>query len=1043
PQWRTPNTLGTYTLKAWTELSTDEDRSNDTVRMTIEVTNWLFYADFNSPYWYTWATPEKGVFIVPNEFGVSYPIQVESLKAVFYRGSHVWRDSTFRFKIYGEDFRTLLYASPWIEAVPPPGGGMVEVKHYLSTPVQITDGNFLITVDCYGDSGYPDLLADGVPQYRSVFGDSLQWYYWDYGELMIASFVNWGASPHDVGFSNIHAPLMYTEPGQNMTPIGVVTNYGTENETAVRCSCFVVDTLTDARVYSGYASIPSLPAGETAVVQFPQWAVPAGNNVYQVQMATFLPDDGNPYNDAIYHVFFGFHIVDQLYSPRVSPTVTVDGYLDPNEWAEANRYDISNIMGFADPYYRYFPNNAWLYVMHDENRLYLGGDLTFVTYSDSTEFGLYFDENNDGAWAGDSSEGNYWALHRPRTTPVDSIIYRSLPSGWRTTPPGCVSRTSYASGHEQFEVALPFGTAKHQLNCNPDGDTVGFYAFLMSEIYNMWPGWWHTLMDENYWNQPAYYHKLVLGPKLRFDVAAKQVLVPTGTLDTGTTFTPTAKWRNEHTTPADFSAFFTITDPAGTQVYLQSQSLTAVPGQTDTTLRFLNFTVRDTGIWSVRCSTWCQGDTNPANDVITSTFRVRLPVLAGGWFEMAPAPPGAKAFKDGGWLAIEDGIIYAAKGNKSGEFYSFDPLAGSNGVWTTLASIPNGTEAKPPYKGAVGVAAGKYIYATKGNNTLGFWRYNIDSAAWQQMPDVPLGASGKRVKGGTDMVYVQGTGHDTGYVYLLKGINQEFFRFNTATGTWDTSLPPAPAGAKPKWDKGSWLALQRNPGHSIYRIYAHKAKYHELWVFDHVTRTWSASPLPGMPLVGMMGKSKKSKDGGCGAWYDNGIYALKGGNTQEFWYFDVPTSSWQELDTMPSVGSTAKKKRVKAGADIVAYGDGTFYALKGNKTLELWRYRLAAALAGQTLPERSGVMAEPARLTRPEFNVMSPARGRTVISYVLPQASAASVTVFDVAGRTVVRQVLTGRSGRVTLELGSLSAGVYLVRCDGAGFTATRKLVVE
>jgi len=43
---------------------------------------------------------------------------------------------------------------------------------------------------------------------------------------------------------------------------------------------------------------------------------------------------------------------------------------------------------------------------------------------------------------------------------------------------------------------------------------------------------------------------------------------------------------------------------------------------------------------------------------------------------------------------------------------------------------------------------------TKGNNTQGFWKYYADGDSWEQIADVPLGNSNKKVKGGTDMVYV-------------------------------------------------------------------------------------------------------------------------------------------------------------------------------------------------------------------------------------------------------------------------------------------------
>ncbi|MBM3315234.1 T9SS type A sorting domain-containing protein, partial [candidate division WOR-3 bacterium] len=412
-----------------------------------------------------------------------------------------------------------------------------------------------------------------------------------------------------------------------------------------------------------------------------------------------------------------------------------------------------------------------------------------------------------------------------------------------------------------------------------------------------------------------------------------------------------------------------------------------------------------------------------------------------GWVEVQSVPSGAKAVKDGGWLTIEGdgGLIYAARGTKTPDFFSYDATADSDGVWTALAAWPNGTEGKAPYKGAVGVHDGSgFIYATKGNGTLGFWRYSADSMAWRQMPDVPLGVSMKKVKGGTDMVYVQEG--DTGYVYLLKGYKQDFFRFNTVSGVWDTNLPVAPAGSRPKWDKGSWMAYD-----GMNTFYAHKAKYHELWPFDVTTHTWASSALPGMPLVGMIGKSKKSKDGGCGAYYEGALYALKGGNTQEWWKYQIDSASWRELDTIPSFGSTAKKKRVKAGGDVVSYGGGYFFALKGNKTLEFWRYGEAPPAFGSWQPTRGGAAAEPVAGRTGLAVVPNPlTNGWAAVRYALPAAGPVRISVYDVTGRSVAAlSLVAGRSGSAQLDLRHLSAGVYLVKLQSQGMTAAQKLIVQ
>ncbi|MEO0074451.1 MAG: hypothetical protein ABIK43_07350, partial [candidate division WOR-3 bacterium] len=314
------------------------------------------------------------------------------------------------------------------------------------------------------------------------------------------------------------------------------------------------------------------------------------------------------------------------------------------------------------------------------------------------------------------------------------------------------------------------------------------------------------------------------------DIGVLPIVAPSGRIDTGTTVVPEGRVRNYGDISVPFRAWFIMKNPSGTEVYREYLDIPGLSVNTDTNLHFPSFHVGSAeGNWTTRCSVYAVGDGNPNNDFRNGSFTVSSsPSWPYGWYEMEPMPslPSGKPCKDGAWLARVGRILYAAKGNKTGDFYSFDPEADSDGVWTELPPIPNGTEAKPPYRGAVGVgvATGGYVYATKGNNTLGFWRYDIDSMVWRQMPDVPLGPSGKKVKGGTDMVYFRDRDHgDTGYIYLLKGYKTDFFRFNTVTLTWDTTLPEAPVGAKAKWDKGSWLVYHRYAAGQTYFIYAHKA----------------------------------------------------------------------------------------------------------------------------------------------------------------------------------------------------------------------------
>ena len=340
----------------------------------------------------------------------------------------------------------------------------------------------------------------------------------------------------------------------------------------------------------------------------------------------------------------------------------------------------------------------------------------------------------------------------------------------------------------------------------------------------------------------------------------------------------------------------------------------------------------------------------------------RTPILqftSGTWCERARVPlaPSGKQVKAGGWLAYNagNGLVYAAKGNKQQDFYAYYPDRDSwsgTGQLPALADVPLGTEGKPPAKGCVGCADGSgHIYMTKGNNKLGFYTYDATADLWTQKKDVPLGG-GQKVKNGADIVWAyKGS---VGSPYLLKGYKNEFYRYDTGGDTW-LRLPDAPVGANWKWDKGSWLAYDDVNN----KIYAFKAKYQEFYRYSPDGDSWSGL-LARMPVPGS-GGNKKAKDGSRGAYAGGCVYAFKGGNTQEFWLYNTATNVWAEKETLPGKASYSQlRKKVLTGADLVEAGSQLF-ALKGNKTLEFWRYTpgisTMPALLNAGGPSHGGVVA--------------------------------------------------------------------------------------
>lgn len=522
------------------------------------------------------------------------------------------------------------------------------------------------------------------------------------------------------------------------------------------------------------------------------------------------------------------------------------------------------------------------------------------------------------------------------------------------------------------------------------------------------------------------------------DVEVARVLVPTGRYSAGSVITPMASTRNRGNVNATYQVWVVISNARGERVYRDDQTVVAqVPGDSEPLMTFSPCSLSTGGSWAVRCSVYYPFDRVPGNNIKDGQFLV-LPVWHEGWEEATPMPaaPSGVGVKDGGWLAADEwaGVIYAGKGNKTGDFYSYEPFTDS---WLILASIPPGREGRLPQKGARGVADGAgMVYAAKGNNTFGFWRYRRVEDRWEQLADIPPGRSGKAVKGGGDMVYLER--NDTGFVVLLKGYDNDFLRYNTRSGMWST-LPEAPVG---RWKKGSWLVYD-----GANTIYAHRANSEEMWVFDFNTEQWSSTSLPGIPRPSTKtGKSKKSKEGSAGVYYDGGIYALKGGNTGEFWCYWIADARWVELDTIPQMGSTGKKKRVKAGGDIAHLGGGVFFALKGNKTLEMWRY-LQPVMSGVALATRQGVsgMASAGKGAHSMPTLLNPLMLDRVLAEAVRQTGSKIVKVWllDITGRVMAQKTVVYSGCRLGTQVFRLAPGLYYCRLETEdGGVEVKKMVV-
>ena len=828
----------------------------------------------------------------------------------------------------------------------------------------------------------------------------------------------------NVGVTQILAPTGTVDSGVAVTPQARVRNYGSA------AASFPV-TFRVGSFYGNTQNVTNLAPGDSALVNFTNWT-PTGGGTLATRCSTALSGDQIRTNDTL-SGSVTVRVTNVGVTRILAPTGTYDSGAAVQPQARVKNF------GTAAASFPVTFAIGTFYADAQNVTDLAPGDSALVSFAswDAIEPGIHVTRCST-ALAGDLVPGNDTlsgtvTVRIPGDVGVTRILAPTgtYDSGASATPQAVV--WNYGGGALSFPVTFRIGSGYANTQTVADlapGESaiVSFADWSAARRGTSATGCTTALAGDTVPANDGASDSVTVRVQ---DIGVLGISSPAGTYEPGRVITPAVMVRNYGSTPADFDVWMLITDPTGAQFYVASTNVTNVAPDSNALIdAFPACTLKLIGDWTAKCSTDMAGDANLANNVLTTGFSTRSV-----WVEVRsiPATPSGKPVRDGAWFAYHDasGFIYAGKGNKTGDFFSYSPGTDN---WTQLHDIPYGIEGRLPRKGACGAADGsRYVYMAKGNNTLGFWRYDVAGDSWSQLAGVPAGSN--KVKAGGSAVYVQAGG--TGYVYLLKGSHADFCRYNTLTNAWEDLLP-APAGAMPKWDKGSCLVYDGD-----HTIYAHKGKYNELWAYDLLTQAWGTSALKGMPFVGRTGRNKKSKDGGSGAWVGGSIYALKGGNTSEFWRYDATANTWTEFDSLPPMGSSGKVRKVRAGGSMVGV-DGTLFALKGNKTNELWRYGLAFASAPQ--PSREGVMAE--RVAIGEWRLaVSPnplTGGFATVRYSLPKAGLATLNVSDVAGRTVLTQTMAaGRTGTASLDLRKLSAGVYLVKVTTEGFSTTRKLVVE
>jgi hypothetical protein len=276
----------------------------------------------------------------------------------------------------------------------------------------------------------------------------------------------------------------------------------------------------------------------------------------------------------------------------------------------------------------------------------------------------------------------------------------------------------------------------------------------------------------------------------------------------------------------------------------------------------------------------------------------------------------------------------------------------------------------------------------KGSNTDEFYIYSIVGDTWHKVSSPPPGQSGKvGYKKGSCLTY------DGDFMYVLKGNYGDFFKYSVDGDTW-----------------------------------------HQLRRYDYRT------------FLNRDGKKKKVKDGASLVFYDDNIYLLKGGNTLEFWRYEIASDSWIQMNP----GATwdillGGGKRVKAGGCMTMDGS-SFYVVKGGNTNEFYRHDLPVTTLASVQPTTDGIQAD--KSLRQGFSLKitpNPAIKVMSVRYNLPAAKPVNLKLYNISGALVKTYTNPNpiKNGVWAIDAKSLPAGVYVVRFVSGEINAKCKIIIQ
>jgi hypothetical protein len=551
----------------------------------------------------------------------------------------------------------------------------------------------------------------------------------------------------------------------------------------------------------------------------------------------------------------------------------------------------------------------------------------------------------------------------------------------------------------------------------------------------------------------------------RRDAAARAIIRPNSFEFPGT-ITPQAKIQNVGTVSDSIHVYMTIGS------YADSVWVVGLPAGDSATVSFAPWNAV-MGTYTAACSVHMVNDIDPSNNLVTKT------VSFAAWARRADVPPTwrKRKVKSGAMAyATTTHKVYAMKGSGTTELWVYDPAADS---WDTLSPMPTGPSGKKPTDGVHFTfdpdhGTQGYIWAIKGSGRPDFYCYDIAKDSWFSKAnmiviyrDWPYSNRNYRApRRGAAIAYAAEAGSQ-GSVYGMPGNGTNYFwQYDIASNTWSyphdsvyaqnngipywqyvpLDIPPGPYGIRCKY--GSDMAYLNN------EVYVLKGTNTvEAYGFSPILNKWDKT----LDMNSFYGYgSRRVKNGGALTAEGQTLFALKGGNKQQFWHYNFAADSWKQNSDVPLAPPGQRRVRIKKGAAL-AGADSTVFCLKGSSSYEFWEYCPAGdtvPLFAENEPDREGVMAGVTGLdlSKPWLTAYpNPTRLGLNISYNITGAAPTRLRVYDATGKVVTSlwdatrsrgQYVTHWSG-LAANGSQVPAGVYFVKLESGDTRLTQKLIIQ